>query len=165
MGLRRNVVALRRRTGGFTLLEVLVALVVIAVGMLGIAVMYVEGMKAQRTSIYRNHAVNLVADLVERIRANVDAGGAYAGAGAVNGCTNGFSDCTPAELAQEDLWSWQRDVGERLPPGAAGTVFFLPAGQTQRYTIGVTWPEAGLPAPQTYAVTIELGHGAGVASP
>ena len=68
------------RQEGFTLLEVLVALVIIAVGMLGVAVLYVEGMKAERTSVYRTTAVNLVADLADRIRANPTGTGAYAGA-------------------------------------------------------------------------------------
>ena len=99
---------------GFTLLEVLVALVVIAVGMLGIAVMYVEGMKAERTSVYRTTAVTLVADLADRIRANATATAAYAGVGASHGCTHGVDDCSPQELAQEDLWWWQRDIAQRL---------------------------------------------------
>jgi type IV pilus assembly protein PilV len=141
---------------GFTLLEVLVALVVIAVGMLGIAVMYVEGLKAERTSIFRTNAVNLVADLADRIRANAAATGAYAGAAADNGCTNGAADCTPQELAQEDLWLWQRDVADRLPPGAEGSVVVVPGELTHRYTIRLTWPEAGFETPQSYAVTIDM---------
>ena len=55
---------------GFTLVEVLVALVVMSVGMLGIAALYLEGLRAGRTALYRTTAVNLAADMADRIRAN-----------------------------------------------------------------------------------------------
>lgn len=48
---------------GFTLVEVLVALVVMSVGMLGIAALYLEGLRAGRTAVYRTTAVNLAADI------------------------------------------------------------------------------------------------------
>ena len=83
------------RRAGFTLVEVLVALVVMAVGLLGIAGLYVEGLRAGRTAVYRSAAVTLASDMADRIRGNP--GGAYAGAGpgADNGCVNGGGDCAP----------------------------------------------------------------------
>ncbi|MBM2853444.1 MAG: Type pilus modification protein PilV, partial [Steroidobacteraceae bacterium] len=48
---------------GFTLVETLVALVVLAIGMLGIAALYLNSLQAGRTAIYRTQAVNLAADL------------------------------------------------------------------------------------------------------
>ncbi|MCL4720697.1 MAG: prepilin-type N-terminal cleavage/methylation domain-containing protein, partial [Gammaproteobacteria bacterium] len=48
-----------RHDRGFTLIEVLVALVVMSVGMLGIAALYLEGLRASRTAVYRTTAVNL----------------------------------------------------------------------------------------------------------
>ena len=56
--------------GGFTLVEVLIALVIMSVGMLGIAGLYVHTMQAGRTSILRHHAVTLAGDIADRIRAN-----------------------------------------------------------------------------------------------
>ena len=50
------------RQSGFSLVEVLIALVIMSVGMLGIAGLYVEGMKAGRTSTFRHHAVTLASD-------------------------------------------------------------------------------------------------------
>ena len=144
------------RERGFSLVEVLVAMVVIAVGMLGVAVLYVEGMKAGRTSIYRTSAVNLAADLADRMRANPTGAVSYSGAAADTGCTNGFIDCSPEQLAQEDLWSWTRDIGERLPAGADGEVLVAPGDLTNRYTIRVTWDEAGFDQPQVYAVTFDM---------
>ncbi len=46
-----------RPARGFSLVEVLVALVVMAVGLLGIAGLYVEGLHAGRTAVYRRTAV------------------------------------------------------------------------------------------------------------
>ena len=66
---------------GFTLIEVLVALVVMSVGMLGIAGLYVTSMQAGRTSLFHHHAVTLAGDIADRIRANSRAAIAYAGAG------------------------------------------------------------------------------------
>ena len=55
---------------GFSLVEVLIALVIMSVGMLGIAGLYVQTMQAGRTSMLRHHAVTLAGDVADRIRAN-----------------------------------------------------------------------------------------------
>ena len=50
-----------RRLLGFSLIEALVALVVLSVGMIGIAALYGQGLGAARTALYRTIAVNLAA--------------------------------------------------------------------------------------------------------
>jgi len=55
---------------GFSLVEVLIALIIMSVGMLGIAGLYVQSMQAGRTSVFRHHAVTLAGDVADRIRAN-----------------------------------------------------------------------------------------------
>lgn len=57
---------------GMSLVEVLVALVVLSVGLLGIAQLLVYGMRTSHAALLRTQAVNLVADMAERIRANPD---------------------------------------------------------------------------------------------
>ena len=59
---------------GFSLVEAMVALMVLSIGMLGIAGLYVESLRAGRTAIYRTQAINLASDMAERIRANAQAG-------------------------------------------------------------------------------------------
>ena len=67
---------------GFSLVEVLVALIVLSVGMLGIASLYVDSLRAGRTALLRTQAVFLATDMADRIRANPTAGAAYALGGA-----------------------------------------------------------------------------------
>ena len=76
-----------KRMQGFTLLEMLIALIIMSVGMLGIAGLYVHSMQAGRTSMFAHHAVTLAGDIADRIRANPTAAAAYAGVGVDNACT------------------------------------------------------------------------------
>lgn len=146
----------RRREAGFTLVEVLVALVVMAVGLLGIAGLYVEGLRAGRTAVYRSAAVNLASDMADRIRANP--AGAYEGAGpgADNACVNGGGDCDPDELAADDWFRWTTDLEERLPVGATGAIVRDDLAPVTQYRITVAWPEIGQDEPVSYTLAVRL---------
>ena len=112
------------RQSGFSLVEVLIALVIMSVGMLGIAGLYVQGMQAGRTSMFRHHAVNLAGDVADRIRANPTAGIAYiAAAGADNNCVTGNTNCTPGQMAANDILLCKNQAGETLPGGDVTIVF------------------------------------------
>ena len=131
-----------RRVRGFTLIEVLIALVIMSVGMLGIAGLYVHSMQAGRTSVLRHNAVTLAGDIADRIRANPDAGAAYALAGANNNCVDGGVDCTAGEMAANDIFLWDQQAAATLPNGQVNVVFnnavFPPT-----YQITITWTEPG----------------------
>jgi type IV pilus assembly protein PilV len=150
-------VAARTRHRGFTLVEVLVALVVLSVGMLGIAGLYLEGLRAGRTALYRTNAINLAADMADRIRANPAAGVAYAGTGpgADGGCVNGPVDCTAAALAADDWSDWSGQLATQLPEGATGEVTVDAAAPAPRYTITVAWPEPGEEQLLNYTLTVQ----------
>ena len=82
---------------GFGLVESLVALVVVSVGMIGIAALYGQGLGAGRTALFRTQAVNLAADMADRIRVNRLGAANYGGAAEDNDCDpGGDTDCTPA---------------------------------------------------------------------
>ena len=146
-----------QRQKGFTLIEVLVALVVMAVGMLGMAALYVEGLRAGRTAIYRTAAVGLAADMADRIRANRNTPADYAGngPGADNGCVNGGVDCTPTQLAQDDWFRWLQAINDRLPTGAQATIATVNLPQTTQYNISLSWPETG-EGMVTYTMALQL---------
>ena len=129
------------------MIEMLVALVVLAVGMLGVASLFGISLHAGSSAITRMQAVNLATDLADRIRANRRAGdapnNAYGGAAADNGCTGaGAVSCTPAQMAADDLYHWQRQLSRAIAGGTAtGTVVVTPGTTPQSYTITVSWNE------------------------
>jgi type IV pilus assembly protein PilV len=136
---------LHRQEQGFGLIESLVSLVVVSVGMIGIAALYGQGLGASRTALYRTQAVNLASDMADRIRVNRVAGAAYGGAAAANvNCEPGGAGCTPAQMAAHDLAVWSTQLAQQLPAGV-GVVAFT-ANVPPTYTIQVTWQEVGLGA-------------------
>jgi type IV pilus assembly protein PilV len=141
---------------GFTLVETLVALVVMAVGLLGIAALYVEGLRAGRTSVYRSAAVTLASDMADRIRANPAGNYTGTGPGADNACVNGGLDCSPDELAADDWFHWLEDLRGRLPAGAAASVESLAVAPVTEFEITVSWPEAGQETPASYTLALRL---------
>jgi type IV pilus assembly protein PilV len=151
---------------GISLVEAMVALIVLAIGMLGIAALHVESVKANRTALLRTQAVNLANDLADRIRANRQAGVSYrlaAGALPTVGNCVVTNNCTDDELAVDDLARWVRAVRVLLPPAPDGMppttlVGVVPApgiGQPDTYRIRVEWTEPGEPRSR-YELNMQL---------
>ncbi|MGB5511027.1 MAG: type IV pilus modification protein PilV [Woeseiaceae bacterium] len=143
------MISTKNRTGdvkhgrGFSLIEVLIALIILSVGMLGIAGLYVQSMQAGRTSMFRHNAVTIAGDIADRIRANPAAGTAYTAAvGADKSCVNGGVDCLPADMAAHDIYLWQEQADDSLPNGKVTVThdgdLVLPS-----YEIKVEWDEPG----------------------
>lgn len=127
----------RRRIDGFSLVEVMVALVVISVGMLGIAKMQALALASTGTAKMRSLAAIEAASLASTLHANraywgaitknltvtVSAAGAVTGnpdtslntapSNACNVTTAPF--CTPAQMAAQDLSDWATSVKAILP--------------------------------------------------
>lgn len=138
--IHRNSVPRQR---GFSLVEVLIALVILSVGMLGIAGLYVQSMQAGRTATFRHHAVTLAGDVADRIRANPRAAGAYtAVGGADSGCVAMGITCSQAQMAAHDIFLWTQQAQETLPAGTV-TITFDGAVTPPTYEIEVAWVEAG----------------------
>lgn len=143
-----------RQVRGFTLIEVLIALIILSVGMLGIAGLYVHSMQAGRTSLFRHNAVMLAGDVADRIRANPRAAAAYAGAGLNNNCAPPAAvNCTPPEMAANDIFLWNQQAADTLPNGAVA-VAFDNAVVPPTYQITVSWTEPG--ENLSYSITIPV---------
>jgi len=145
MSTQFQITSLRARQTGFTLVEAMVSLVVLSVGMIGIAALYAQGLGAGRTAQYRTQAVNLVGDMADRIRSNRRGLAAYGGAAANNSCdpqTGGGVNCNPAQMAAHDLFVWNQQVQALLPNGQ-WQIQVNPAAVPPSYTIQVTWDEVG----------------------
>jgi type IV pilus assembly protein PilV len=146
-----------RRQRGITIVESLVALIVLSVGMLGIAGLYVSSLKAQRTALTRTQAVSLVNDMIDRIRANPAARDAYdlakkySGNPQAQGCVDGAGNCTRSQLAQDDLARWRDEVKTELPNYKVMDVSVTTvAGGADRYQVRLEWLEPGEPANFSY---------------
>ena len=139
---------------GFSLVEVLITLIIMSIGMLGIAGLYVQGMQAGRTSIFRHHAVTIAGDVADRIRANPRATVAYTRADGENhNCVLGNTDCSAAEMAAHDIFLWKAQAAETLPGGDV-TIVLDNGVVPPSYSITVSWNEPGeLP---TYVITIPV---------
>jgi len=144
-----------RRQSGFSLVEVLIALVIMSVGMLGIAGLYVESMQAGRTSSFRHNAVTIASDVADRIRANPIGGVDYEGVRGNNNCVLGNVDCNPQQMAANDIDLWLTQADETLPEGDV-TITFDNTVNPPTYVIEVSWDEAGETARQTFEIEIPV---------
>jgi type IV pilus assembly protein PilV len=143
----------RKLSSGFGLVESLVALVVISVGMIGIAALYGQGLRASGTALYRTIAVNLASDMADRIRVNRRGNSNYGGAAANGNCDTGGVDCTVAAMAAHDLFVWQALVAAQLPNGVGSVQFTGTTPPT--YTISVDWQEVGVDVPP-HVITVRV---------
>lgn len=127
---------------GFSLVEVMVALMVLAVGMLGIASLYTTTLRSSSSALSRMQAVSLASDLADRIRANRNARGTYATNPAAVDCT-GSDNCTAASMVAHDLSVWQSQIDAILGTDAQGFVVYTAGSATvpDNYAITINWTE------------------------
>jgi type IV pilus assembly protein PilV len=149
------------RARGFSIVEAMVALVVMSVGMLGIAGLYVSSLKAGRTAILRTQAVNLASDIADRIRANRTARNAYDTAAvapcSVPGGGATLAETTARNLAAADTCQWVANIQAILPQGngVIGFVAGVPAGMPNNYVVTVSWQEPGEQQVFTYQLRVQ----------
>lgn len=128
---------------GFTLVESLVALVVLSVGLLGAAATLLGSLAAHGAALRRAAAVNLVRDLAERIRVNTAARNAYDTRGAPAGAAScdAAAACDAAALAATDRAHFAAAARALFPSGATATeIRFEPAigsAALDRYVISL----------------------------
>jgi type IV pilus assembly protein PilV len=142
--------------GGFSLIESLVALVVLSVGLLGIAALYVTALREGRTALLRSEAVTRAGDMADRIRANSVGGAGYAlAAGAANqavaACAVG--GCTAAQMATTDKAQWVALLQRGLPAGQ-GTIDVDATTTPFTYTLTISWQEPNVGA-QSYVLRVQ----------
>lgn len=125
---------------GFTLFELLIAVLVLAVGLLGLATMQTQGLKSNSSAEKRTEATFLAMDIMDRMRANPN--GVLAGSYAINtgalppdpGCDDG---CNAGQRPAQDLRDWTEFIQTQLGGGPA------PVGQPSSWR-AVIAPNAGM---------------------
>lgn len=103
-----------RNRRGFTLIEVLVALLILSIGLLGLAALQGRGLRDNHSALLRSQAVNQAEDILDRMRANR--------AAAVNGdydinLGDGAAAPTYTGLVLIDLQEWKAMLTASLPTG------------------------------------------------
>lgn len=109
----------RERCGGMTLVEVLVALVVISVGLLGVAALQMVSLRNSQTSYLRTQATALAGDIIDRMRANRTAAIAPALAYNIDFGETITLGATPTQ-AENDLFAWKNALAAELPKTESG---------------------------------------------
>lgn len=135
---------------GVTLIESLVALVVIALGILGILGVQMRTLTDTQTGVRRAQAIRLIEDMGERMKVNPNALAninayvtAFADTPTLPNCASG---CNAAQLAAYDVAAWKRIVRENLPAGQA-SIFVPPAesglatGLGRQLGVMIAWRE------------------------
>jgi len=129
--------------GGFTLLEVMIALLVLSIGLLGLAALQTSALRTGQMADMRTRAVHAAADMVERMRANP----AGTAAGQYEIARNRVArDTSATGTALSDLLDWQASLA-RLPDGQ-GEITRCSRGCAGQATHSVTvwWNAARDPA-------------------
>lgn len=136
---------LRRVQQGFSLIETLVAMLLLSIGMLAMVWMQAKGAEYERTAEFRNSAMQKAVEYADRIRANVGASASYVHmqpyrpgsriADAAKNCRT--ESCSPAEMAAFDVVEMRRMIRNSLPGGDV----FVQQLANDRMNIWVVWQQ------------------------
>ncbi len=116
---------------GFSMVEVLVTMVIIAFGLLGVAGLLTTGLRNNQSSELRSQASILAYDMAERMRANHPA--------VVNG--DYATTASPNGIALSDRTAWNAALAAKLPSGT-GTITTSTASNLVLYQIKIQWADS-----------------------
>lgn len=146
-----NMSAMIARSG-FTLLEVMIAVLVFSIGLLGVAGMVLASMRGTHTAQIHTQATVLAQWIGDAMRSNPEGvmAGDYVGTAPVvvsADCTGG---CTPAQAAARDMQTWGSMVNQLMPAGVGSIDCDLnpplregePAFPAGLCTVTLTWSES-----------------------
>ncbi|MDM5177508.1 type IV pilus modification protein PilV [Massilia sp. DJPM01] len=123
-----------RRQQGFSMLEVLITMIVISVGLLGIAGLIITNMKANHSAYSRGQATILAMDIIDRMRANRNI--AQAGAPYVID-VNAATPAAAATVGDRDIKEWRDALASALKEGTGGVAFDV----SGNVTVTIQWDD------------------------
>ncbi len=129
-----------KQNSGVSLIEILVALFTLSIGLLGLAAMQTKSLQFNQSAYLRTQATILASDIIDRARANSENLSAYevdaSGTGSDENCEQATSNCTPAQIASNDIFEWKNNVANQLPNGSASA-----AENGDIYAVTITWDD------------------------
>jgi type IV pilus assembly protein PilV len=150
-----------RHQWGITLIEVLIALLIFSIGLMGVAALLVISARSVHVAYLRTQVTFLAQSMADRMGANAIGvwkgyyNGSYPGAGAQS-CAGG---CSPQQLAEHDKALWSSQLATFLPSGAKAAILCNNAGVAYvplpdqvmlrppyggSCTMSITWAERGV---------------------
>ena len=150
---------------GFSLVEVLVALLVLSIGLLGLAALQTTSLKYNTESYFRTQATYLAYDIIDRMRANAlgVAGGNYdvpnsgtAATAMSSTASCGSTSCSTSDLAKYDLGQWYNRMNAVLPGSTNPSTNYATITRTagNQVTITINWMERDTLQTQTWVVQL-----------
>lgn len=157
---------IKKQSDGFAMIEVLIAIVVLAIGLLAGSRMQILGLNYTQGATSRSFATMAATDILDRMRLNTGGMGTYIGYNTNNGSPGdqncSVNSCDATQRANQDLHEWARYFREGdaagastlLPPGATGTITLNGAATV----ITITWDDfiRGEARPQTISTGAAL---------
>jgi type IV pilus assembly protein PilV len=137
-----------RKASGFTFIEALVALIVLSIGLLGVAALQLTSLRSNHSASLRSQATLLASDMVDRMRANRT----VALAGAYDVDFDDVADDESTQQSQIDLVRWQVNLANTLPAGR-GSI----ARNGTTFTVTVQWDDTrGEGDPMEFAMETQI---------
>lgn len=130
---------------GFTLLEVLIALLILSIGLLGLASLQTNGLRSNQMASMRTTATQLAYNIADRMHANpvgVDAQDyviAVSDVDPVIATDCESTTCTSLQMATYDLSQWRSAINTL--PGGSSSITRTVTGTVVTHTITVFWDE------------------------
>ncbi len=137
-----EAVAGKAQSSGFSLVEVLVSLLILAIGLLGLAGVQTRGVTSNYSALQRSQATLYAYDIVERMRANREIARLSSWPYQIDFGSN--PDAGLPALVQQDLTGWLDSLDD-LPNGQGSVAMTNLGGGRIRATIQISWDEKGDP--------------------
>lgn len=125
-----------RRQRGVTLVEILVTVVIISVGLLGVAALHTLSLKHGQDAHVRSQATAMATDIIDRMRANPE----NARNDRYNIAMGDPAPTSPTTLADADRAAWKNALAAMLPNGN-GSIARVNGTVPQQFRITVQWGE------------------------
>lgn len=109
-----------KRMAGASLLEVLVAILILSLAALANAGLQISGIRANSSSKYRSIATAQASDMADRMRTNRPGLSYYANASGIPtdpGCVTVASPCSATDMGKHDVFEWNTANAKVLPGG------------------------------------------------